>query len=1134
MGNFDFVRATIPSVHEECARAESYLASDPRAACIYGRRAAELLVGHLYRVLSLATPYKDDLAALINDPAFKAEAGVGITAKLNLIRKLGNSAVHDNKPIPVTAAQQLLTELHHTMIWAAFRYSPNPEAAPTKSRFDPNLAKRAAPLSRTEVAALAARFKAQDEQHAKALEEKDGLLAARDAEIAALKAEIAAAQANNTASDDHDYSEAETRLAFIDLLLREAGWPLDQDRDREYEVSGMPNSSGTGYVDYVLWGADGRPLAVVEAKRTTASPQVGQQQAKLYADCLESEFGRRPVIFYTNGYEHWLWDDAAGYPPREVDGFYTDDQLELMVQRRTSRLELTNATVNSAIAGRDYQIRAIKAIGESFDQKEREALLVMATGTGKTRTIVALVDQLMKYGWVKRALFLADRTALVTQAVGAFKEHLPSVTTVNLVTEKNSDGRVFVSTYPTMMGLIDEMSATVSGTDSSSVEGARRFGPGYFDLVIIDEAHRSVYARYGAIFEYFDSLLVGLTATPKDEVDHNTYRLFHLEDGMPTDVYELQRAVDEKHLVPPKSISVGTQFLRAGIKYVDLSDEEKDDWDALDWGDDGPPTEVGAEEINRFLFNEDTVDKVLETLMTSGYRVAGGDRLGKTIIFAKSQAHAEFICARFDLAYPELAGEFARVITHATTYSQSLIESFKDPNKAPHIAISVDMLDTGIDVPEILNLVFFKLVHSKSKFWQMIGRGTRLRPDIFGPGKDKKDFLVFDFCGNLEFFSQDLRGSQGQIQMSLSQRIFEARLSLIAALAGTSDTAERELRESTAQTLCEIVAGMNLSNFLVRKHRRAVEQFSLPGAWASVSQQDIEDALALANLPSSVRDTNEDAKRFDVLVLRRQLAQLEGDAVVAERCRQAMQEIASSLLSKTTIPSVAQQAELLEAVAGDEWWTDVTLPLLEVARLRIRGLVQFIERSSRNPVYTDFEDTLNEPMEVTLPGVTPGTNLERFRAKITAYLIEHNDHIALQRLRRNKQLTTEDIASLEEMLLSSGAGQRGDIEFLSKKEGGLGLFVRSLVGLDQAAASEAFAHYLDNSRFSAVQVRFIGLVVDELTKNGVMEPRRLFESPYNDQAPAGAADVFDEADVDNIVEILATVKQSAMPAADAS
>jgi len=1132
MSNFAFLKAVgWADMHADCARAESYALSDPRSACMYSRRAVEHLVGYLYDVLRLPIPYQDDLSARINDPKFKAKTGMGIAAKLNLIRKLGNHAVHDHKPIPPRAALDALRELHHVMVWAAFHYSANPQAVPLKAVFDPASAKRAAPLSREEVAQLAKKFQEQDEAHAKALAEKDELAAAKDAEIAELREQIKKAQAANQAVDDRDYSEAETRDRFIDVLLAEAGWPLADEKDREFPVTGMLTPDGIGFVDYVLWGDDGLPLALVEAKRTTKSPQLGQQQAKLYADCLESMYGRRPVIFYTNGYEHWMWDDAGGYPPREVQGFYTRSELELLIHRRHSRKPLVEAVIESAIVERHYQHHAIRAIDEAFMAKQRQALLVMATGAGKTRTVIALVKQLMQAGWVKRVLFLADRTALVVQATNAFKAHLPDATTVNLLTEKVADGRVYVCTYPTMMNLIND---TGSGT--------RVFGPGYFDLVVIDEAHRSVYQKYRAIFSWFDSLLVGLTATPKDEVDHNTYRLFHLEDGVPTDAYSLQDAVNEGFLVPAVGVSVGTKFLRQGIKYADLSEEEKDEWDTLEWGEDGPPDEVSSDEINRFLFNEDTVDQVLATLMDKGHKVCDGDRLGKTIIFAKNQRHAEFIAQRFDIQYPEYAGSFARVITHGMSYAQSLIDDFSTPGKAPHIAISVDMLDTGIDVPEVVNLVFFKPVRSKTKFWQMIGRGTRLRPDLFGPGKDKTNFYVFDFCGNLEYFSQNLPGSEGSLQKSLNQRLFETRLGLITALdhtcppkepdpsAGQGTETERGLRVDVAWSLHQSVVGMNLDNFLVRPHRKLVETYAAWPSWSALTIEAADDVSEhLAGLPSSFKDDDEDAKRFDLLILRRQLAQLQGDAVAAERLREQIQEIATGLLGQTAIPSVAAQQELLDEVASDQWWVDVTLPMLEVARRRLRGLLQFLPKTQKNYVYTSFQDELTESTDVDLPGVTPGTNWQRFRAKAGAYLKQHPDHVALQRLRRNKALTPEDLQALEQMLVDSGAGDTDTINQAKEESHGLGLFIRSLVGLDHQAALEAFAHYLDGSTFSANQIHFINLIVDELTNNGVVEPARLYESPYTDLAATGPESMFSESEVENIVDILNTVKANALP-----
>src|SRR5437660_70533 len=505
-----------------------------------------------------------------------------------------------------------------------------------------------------------------------------------------------------------------------------------------------------------------------------------------------------------------------------------------MIQRRETRKPLAPEDIDCAIVERFYQERAIRRVAEAFeDDKQRKALVVMATGAGKTRTVIALADLLMSANWVKRVLFLADRKLLVRQAANAFKAHLPGTATVNLLEDKMQEGRVYVSTYPTMMGLIDEADA-----------GERRFGVGHFDLVVIDEAHRSVYRKYKAIFEYFDSLLIGLTATPKGEVDRDTYRLFDLQTGVPTDAYGLDEAVKDGFLVPPKAVSLTTDFLDRGIRYDQLANEEKEAWDALEWDDSGTvPGTVDAPALNKWLFNADTVDRVLQHLMTHGIKVADGDRLGKTIIFAKSRAHAEFIGARFDANYPHLAGHFARVVVSEYSYAQALVDDLYDSNKPPHIAISVDMLDTGIDVPEIVNLVFFKPVRSKTKFWQMIGRGTRLCPDLFGPGRDKENFYVFDWCRNFEFFNQHPDVTDGAGADTLAKRLFAARVELVGEVdgkrSGTATTADgyvqeptphghmgelgsevdraagiKTLRDGLAGELRTEIVGMNLDNFI--------------------------------------------------------------------------------------------------------------------------------------------------------------------------------------------------------------------------------------------------------------------------------------------------------------------------------
>jgi len=834
-------------VHDAAHRAEALANSDPRAACFYARRALEIAVAWVYEHDgTLNLPYREDLSALIHESSFRNLVGQAVFYKCRAIKDLGNHAVHSHKPVTQAEAVAAVRELFHVCYWLARTYAKGakPDAGTTFNPLALPAAQEGPRQTLAELQELSARLASEREKALAALAERDEL----DEALKQARAELEAIKKANAATpDSHNYSEAETRDLFIDLLLKEAGWALDKPEDREYEVAGMPNAQNKGFVDYVLWGDDGKPLGVVEAKRTRRDPREGMHQAKLYADCLEAKFGQRPIVFATNGYEHWMWDDAM-YPPRAVQGFYKKPELELLIQRRQTRRSLASGKIDEKIVERYYQTRAIRRVGEAFEKdRARRALLVMATGSGKTRTVIALADLLMRANWAKRILFLADRTALVNQAVNAFKRHLPDAAPVNLVTEKNTEGRVYVSTYPTMIGLVDEGKG-----------GERRFGVGHFDLVVIDEAHRSVFMKYGAIFDYFDSLLVGLTATPKDEVGRNTYRLFELEDGVPTDVYSLNEAVADGYLVPARSVSVPLKLPTTGIVYDQLSEEEKEQFELTDWKERAEDVlqdrRVDAPAINQWLFNRDTVDKVLKHLMERGLKVDGGDKLGKTIIFAKNHDHAVFIAERFDKNYPKYAGRFAKVIDFKTEYAQSLIDDFSNPGKLPQIAISVDMLDTGIDVPEVVNLVFFKQVRSKTKFWQMVGRGTRLCPDLFGPGQNKECFYIFDYCGNLDFFGQQMDGTDGASGDSLSKRLFAARLKLLAMLSHAKEGARR-VREATArygaepetdeQVLASIVellkaevGAMNTDNFIVRAKRRLVEKYQNADVWLSLRRRE--------------------------------------------------------------------------------------------------------------------------------------------------------------------------------------------------------------------------------------------------------------------------------------------------------
>ena len=1035
---------------------------------------------------------------------------------------MGNIAVHNSTNITEQHALRLIQELFHFLYWLCRYYAPDGRTIPDLS-FERDLiphpaASSSQDLSLPQLQALEAQLSQADEMRRIAQERQrqtEQQLEALTAEIATLK------QQNEAVPDTHDYNEADTRRYLIDVLLKEAGWNIEQAGWTEYEVQGMPNDTGKGYVDYVLWGADGKPLALVEAKRTTLNPTQGKHQAKLYADCLEQRFCQRPIIFYTNGYNHWIWDDL-NYPPREIQGFLKKNELERLIFRRTNRKRLHLVQVNPSIVERSYQTEAIRRITETFDQKKgRKSLLVMATGTGKTRTAIALVDLLMRANWVKRVLFLADRNTLLTQALRAFKTHLPTVTPIDITKDKAVESaNVVFSTYPTMFNSINR-------TD----ETQRLLGPGHFDLVIVDEAHRSIYKKYRALFEYFDALLVGLTATPRVEVHRDTYRIFDMEPGVPSFSYELSDAVKDGYLVPSKGVDVPFKFLRTGVRYADLSPQEQEEYEERfrDSDTGAVPDQVNASALNQWLFNISTVDRALELLMQRGLKVDGGDRLGKTIIFARNHNHALFIVERFDKNYPHYKGKFAQVIDSHNSYAQNLLDDFSQANKQPTIAVSVDMLDTGVDVPEVINLVFFKPVYSRVKFNQMIGRGTRLCPDLFGVGDDKREFLVFDLCGNFDFFNQEIPKAFSQLPETLTSRLVLARLELTQLMkeGATSDPEQAELRGTLLNSLHQHVVTMERENFLVRCHLQKVEEFSNRERWEQVSEDDVEEiAESLAPLPNGLPAENRLAKEFDLLCIKLQLSILKrtNDFV---RLRDQVRDLSSQLEEKKDIPMVREQLSLIEEVQAEDWWTDVTPRMIDYVRIHLRDLVKFIDRQAQPIVYTDFEDELGEVRSVDVPFQQTGFSPYQYRKKVEAYIRDHEDHIAIAKLKRNAPLTEVNLESLEEMLF--GASQiesREQFEAVFGKDLSLKLFIRQLVGLDRNAAKLAFAQYLEGGNFTANQIRFVETIIDYLTQNGVMDPGLLYEPPFTALHHEGLDGVFESDDADQIVLLVRSFNET--------
>lgn len=724
---------------------------------------------------------------------------------------------------------------------------------------------------------------------------------------------------------------------------------------------------------------------------------------------------------------------------------------------------------------------------------------------------------------VQKVLFLADRTSLVNQAHNAFKANLPDAASVNLVESKDQNGRVYLSTYQTMMGLIDEMNA----------DGTRKYGTGMFDLIIVDEAHRSVYQKFGEIFKYFDSLLVGLTATPRDEVDRDTYALFGLESGVPTDYYDLDQAIADGYLVPPKAYSVPLKFMREGVKYSELSEEEKLHWDELDWDGGDAPEEVSASKVNKELFNTGTVDKMLEHLMQNGIKVQGGDMLGKTIIFAVNQSHANFIAERFDKNYPHYDGKFARVITHSTKYAQSLIDSFSKKDLAePQIAISVDMLDTGIDVPEVVNLIFFKAVRSKVKFMQMIGRGTRLCKALFAPNADKKEFYIFDYCSNFEYFNENPKGAPVSTTEPLGQRLFKARLNLLSIL-NASDYQTEELKvvqQDLRQSLKTEVKAMNKDNFMVRHELEHVERFQKDEEWENLDDLAIGTLRAhISKLPNELESETLEAKLFDMLCYNIELAVLEQNIKVTKAYANRVIEIASKLEIKGNIPIVFAQIELLQEIQTEEYWDCITVPMLESMRKRIRGLVKLIEKTTSTIVYSMLDDEIGEALEVDIPVVATGVNIAQYRKRVESFIKANENHITIAKLKRGLALTPTDLSELEHFVFEAQ-----EVESKEKFEQCFGadkplpLFIRSLVGLDRQAVQEAFSQYLQGSTYNEKQIRFIEMIIEHLTIRGTLEASQLYEPPFNQIHYEGIEGVFSENDADKIFDVVEAFNESAV------
>lgn len=1116
MANFSFLASQKEYIMfaPACLEAEKVLHSSPAMCAIGCRKALELAVKWVYAVdNTMQTPYKDNLQALIHETSFRYAINPRTWSKLPYIVKLGNLAVHTDKTISASEAEEALRSLFEFVQWIDYSYG--------KDYHVRNFDNKALPTAQIIV-------------DVKKVKEQESLLAEKQAEIekyqkelASYQTELSTLKVKNQESrvfEPLQISEWETRKRYIDLDLKLMGWNFSQNVAEEYEVDNMAGIAGQkGYVDYVLFGKEGIPLALIEAKRTSKDPNVGKQQAKLYADCLEQKFGRRPIMFTTNGFETYFWDDCSS-PQRPVFSVFSQDDLQKLVSRRTERRKLLEIPVKDNITNRYYQKEAIKAVCEHVEAGYRKALLVMATGTGKTRTAISLADVLTRGNYAINILFLADRTALVEQAKEAFQQHLPNLSLCNLLSNKdNKNARAVFSTYPSILNSID---------GAKTKDGQILFTPAHFDLIIVDEAHRSIFKKYKAIFDYFDAIVVGLTATPKTEVDRNTYDFFEMEQNVPTYAYDYETAVyTDEVLVPYYNIEVKTKFLTDGIVYDELSDKDKEKYED-DFEEEGTiPDFISPEKLNKFIFNQDTVDKVLQDLMTNGIKVRGGDLIGKTIIFAQRKEHAQYIIERFEKLYPQYHGKLAKRVICDDAYAQTIINEFKNADDFPQIVVSVDMLDTGIDVPEVVNLVFFKKVRSKAKFWQMIGRGTRLCENLYctdgqnGEYRDKKYFYIFDYLGNFEFFRTNKNGIEGSEVISLTESIFSKRVKLIYSLQASEFINEeyQNFRKILVESSLSAINKLNKELFAVRQQRKYVDTFSDKNKFIALSEDECSDLIKYIAPLVSNYDRDENALQFDNFIYAMMIAQLEKSKKLQTYCKKLV-SLATSLTKKATIPQIAQKLDFIKSIEDIDFVMKANILDLERIRQELRDLVKFLTGKKQKIIITNIKDA--EIERKLGEGLVLEDDFQNYKDKVNQYILKHTDYLAIYKLRNNKPLTKDEFAILES-ILTNDLGNKEDYQ----REFGdtpLGILVRKIAKMERSAAMEVFSKFINDQSLTQQQIVFVNKIIDYIVQNGYIETAELIKAPFD--RPTSFVKLFDKDRQLQIVQTIDMLNKNAMVA----
>lgn len=1126
--NFEFLRPKWPELAGLGGFAEAYAHGDPASALSKLRSFGEQMVLAVYHELRLPKLPRANLIDLLDDATFRNAVPPVVVSKFHALRREGNRAVHGNQGTTATALV-LLREAFDLGRWLFLAYKAG-SPAEIAAYAEPPPGGADGAEKRREKRAILERIAAQEAQMQKLLTDLESARGkAARAEATATELEFLRSQAlvaGQTAVGVLAFDEKTTRRMLVDTMLTEAGWNVGSNGadteqvKQEVCIPHQPTASEEGEADYVLQDENGDAIGLVEVKRTAKDARQGQTQAKCYADGMEKETGHRPVIFCANGYDLWIWDDhpSKNEPVRRIFGFPSPDSLKYLVWQRENRTSAIHQEINTAITNRAYQIEAVKKVLEKFAEKKRKALIVQATGTGKTRVAISLSEAMSKANWARRILFLCDRRELRKQAHGVFKEHMPGAprTYVTAETADDLDQRVYLATYPAMMKCF------------------MNFDVGFFDLIIADESHRSIYNRYRDLFLYFDAFQVGLTATPIGLVDRNTYEMFQCEDQHPTAYYSYEEAINarpEAFLVPFRVVKVTTRFLREGISYANMSPEQRRELE--EQLADPETVEHDAPDVDKVIFNKDTNRVILRNLMENGIKNPDGSHVGKSIIFARNHNHAVLLRNLFEELYPQYGSSFCTIIDNYDPRAEDLIDDFKDLNNPLTVAISVDLLDTGIDVEEVVNLVFAKPVKSYVKFWQMIGRGTRLCPNLFGPGKHKTHFQIFDHWGNFEWFDEKYTPTDPSPSKSLMQLLFESRIELAETALARQDAAAFDL---ATDLIAKDIAALPDKSLAVREKWRevnAVGNLDTIRRWDAATKSLLLSTVAPLMQWCSISGF-EEAHKIDNLVCKLQTERLKGSSRFDDLKAQLLDQVSQLPIN---LSQVRPLVPVIERVKVAAFWTDVSVAALEDVRTGLRGIIKYRQTwgggGSLPPLVIDVhEDPAlyeRKTHKVKLDGLEQLAYRNRV-LKVLTDLFDSND--TLQKIKAGQPVTESDLKSLVSLVLTQDPqlDLRELEEYYPQTAGHLDQAIRGIIGRDAESVAQRFTDFIHRhtGRLNSHQIKFLDLLQNHIAKYGAIEIERLYEPPFTLVNNDGLDGVFpDDALANELLDLLRSFQPQA-------